>query len=147
MTTNTPPVDETDDSESAGLADVASATPINNPATWMNTARRTSRTFSTDAGIPPGLALEQRYADDAPRGSPSQGLAPFGFRSPCERRRRPHDLLRLFPLPPQLVPPPRCGCLPAQSEFCALASFDTHVPNAFFLLAFVPYLVLKASML
>src|SRR5262245_45238722 len=49
------------------------------------------------------------------------------------RRRRPFDLLRLFPLPPQPVPPPplRIPMQSAQPEVCAFASFDTHLPNAF----------------
>ena len=34
----------------------------------------------------------------------------------------------------------------AQPDVCALASLETHFPKAFALFAFVPYFVLKASM-
>ena len=62
-----------------------------------------------------------------------QGLTPSA--AAAKRRRRSFDLLRLFPLPPQPVPPTRCGaCSNYEEEPCAFASFETHLPNALRLL-------------
>src|SRR6185436_9938822 len=54
---------------------------------------------------------------------------------------------RLFPLPPQPVPPPPLRNFESAHdvECFSFESFETHLPNALALLAFVPYLSLNAS--
>ena len=94
------------------------------------------------------LHPEQRPARERGGFRDSRDLTPLLGVVVCgQRRRRPPDLLRLFPLPPQPVPPPLLRILvrSAQPVVAFFASFETHLPKAFALFAFVPYLVLKGS--
>ena len=95
-----------------------------------------------------------RWADDAQADAPALGAAHPCGGSPArraadhetneERRRRSLDLLRPFPLPPQPVPPPGRGRSCVRLVVLLVASLDTHLPNAFRLFLFVPYLLAKA---